>query len=234
MNKVFNNAAEAVADITDGAIIMLGGFGLCGIPENCIAALVKKGPKDLTCISNNAGVDDFGIGLMLQQKQVKKMVSSYVGENAEFERQLLSGELEVELIPQGTLATRCMAAGYGMPAIFTPAGVGTEVAIGKESRVFNGKEYLLEYAFDADFAIVKAWKGDTDGNLIYRDTARNFNPLMAMAGKITIAEVEELVAAGELDPNHIHTPGIYVHRIFEGKDYEKRIEQRTVKAPSAP
>ena len=234
MNKVFNNAAEAVADITDGAIIMLGGFGLCGIPENCIAALVKKGPKDLTCISNNAGVDDFGIGLMLQQKQVKKMVSSYVGENAEFERQLLSGELEVELIPQGTLATRCMAAGYGMPAIFTPAGVGTEVAIGKESRVFNGKEYLLEYAFDADFAIVKAWKGDTDGNLIYKDTARNFNPLMAMAGKITIAEVEELVAAGELDPNHIHTPGIYVHRIFEGKDYEKRIEQRTVKAPSAP
>ena len=234
MNKVFNNAAEAVADITDGAIIMLGGFGLCGIPENCIAALVKKGPKDLTCISNNAGVDDFGIGLMLQQKQVKKMVSSYVGENAEFERQLLSGELEVELIPQGTLATRCMAAGYGMPAIFTPAGVGTEVAIGKEGRVFNGKEYLLEYAFDADFAIVKAWKGDTDGNLIYKDTARNFNPLMAMAGKITIAEVEELVAAGELDPNHIHTPGIYVHRIFEGKDYEKRIEQRTVKAPSAP
>ena len=234
MNKVFNNAAEAVADITDGAIIMLGGFGLCGIPENCIAALVKKGPKDLTCISNNAGVDDFGIGLMLRQKQVKKMVSSYVGENAEFERQLLSGELEVELIPQGTLATRCMAAGYGMPAIFTPAGVGTEVAIGKESRVFNGKEYLLEYAFDAGFAIVKAWKGDTDGNLIYKDTARNFNPLMAMAGKITIAEVEELVAAGELDPNHIHTPGIYVHRIFEGKDYEKRIEQRTVKAPSAP
>ena len=234
MNKVFNNAADAVVDITDGAIIMLGGFGLCGIPENCIAALVKMGPKDLTCISNNAGVDDFGIGLMLQQKQVKKMVSSYVGENAEFERQLLSGELEVELIPQGTLATRCMASGYGMPAIFTPAGVGTEVAIGKESRVFNDKEYLLEYAFDADFAIVKAWKGDMDGNLIYRDTARNFNPLMAMAGKITIAEVEELVAAGELDPNHIHTPGIYVHRIFEGKDYEKRIEQRTVKTPSAP
>ena len=234
MNKVYNNAAEAVSDINDGAVIMLGGFGLCGIPENSITALVKKAPKYLTCISNNAGVDDFGIGLMLQQKQVKKMISSYVGENAEFERQLLSGELEVELIPQGTLATRCMAAGYGMPAIFTPAGVGTEVADGKETRVFNDKEYLLEYAFDADFAIVKAWKGDTDGNLIYKDTARNFNPLMAMAGKITIAEVEELVQPGELDPNHIHTPGIYVHRIFEGKDYEKRIEQRTVKTPSAP
>ena len=233
MNKVYNNAADAVADINDGAVIMLGGFGLCGIPENSIAALVKKGPKNLTCISNNAGVDDFGIGLMLQQKQVKKMVSSYVGENAEFERQLLSGELEVELIPQGTLATRCMAAGYGMPAIFTPAGVGTEVANGKETRIFNDKEYLLEYAFDADFAIVKAWKGDTDGNLIYKDTARNFNPLMAMAGKITIAEVEELVQPGELDPNQIHTPGIYVHRIFQGKDYEKRIEQRTVrKTPS--
>jgi 3-oxoacid CoA-transferase subunit A len=229
MNKVYNNAEEAVAGINDGAVIMLGGFGLCGIPENCIAALVKKGPKNLTCISNNAGVDDFGIGLMLQQKQVKKMVSSYVGENAEFERQLLSGELEVELIPQGTLATRCMAAGYGMPAIFTPAGVGTEVAEGKESRIFNNKEYLLEYAFDADFALVKAWKGDTNGNLIFKDTARNFNPLMAMAGKITIAEVDELVQPGELDPNQIHTPGIYVHRIFEGKDYEKRIEQRTVR-----
>lgn len=229
MNKVYNNAADAVADISDGAVIMLGGFGLCGIPENSIAALVKKGPKYLTCISNNAGVDDFGIGLMLQQKQVKKMVSSYVGENAEFERQLLSGELEVELIPQGTLATRCMAAGYGMPAIFTPAGVGTEVADGKETRVFNDKEYLLEYAFDADFAIVKAWKGDTDGNLIYKDTARNFNPLMAMAGKITIAEVEELVQPGELDANQIHTPGIYVHRIFQGENYEKRIEQRTVR-----
>ena len=235
MNKVFNNADEAVSDINDGAVLMLGGFGLCGIPENCIAALVNKGPKNLTCISNNAGVDDFGIGMMLKQKQVKKMISSYVGENAEFERQLLSGELEVELIPQGTLATRCMASGYGMPAIFTPAGVGTEVAEGKEARIFNGKEYLLEYAFDADFAIVKAWKGDTDGNLIFKDTARNFNPLMAMAGKITIAEVEELVPAGELDPNYIHTPGIYVHRIFQGKDYEKRIEQRTVrKAPSAP
>jgi 3-oxoacid CoA-transferase subunit A len=229
MNKVYNNATDAVADIKDGAIIMLGGFGLCGIPENSIAALVKSGPKELTCISNNAGVDGFGIGLMLEQKQVKKMVSSYVGENAEFERQLLSGELEVELIPQGTLATRCMAAGYGMPAVFTPAGVGTEVADGKETRVFNDKEYLLEYAFDADFAIVKAWKGDTDGNLIYKDTARNFNPLMAMAGKITIAEVEELVQPGELDPNQIHTPGIYVHRIFEGKNYEKRIEQRTVR-----
>jgi len=235
MNKVYKNAAEAISDVNDGAIIMLGGFGLCGIPENCIAALVKKGSKELTCISNNAGVDDFGIGLMLKQRQVKKMISSYVGENAEFERQLLSGELEVELIPQGTLATRCMAAGYGMPAIFTPAGVGTEVADGKETRVFDGKEYLLEYAFNADFAIVKAWKGDTDGNLVFKDTARNFNPMMAMAGKITIAEVEELVAAGELDPNTIHTPGIYVHRVFKGENYEKRIEQRTVrKAPSAP
>jgi len=207
----------------------LGGFGLCGIPENCISALVEKGVKQLTCISNNAGVDDFGIGLLLQRRQVKKMISSYVGENAEFERQLLSGELEVELIPQGTLATRCMAAGYGMPAVFTPAGVGTEVAEGKESRVFNGKEYLMEYAFDADFAIVKAWKGDTHGNLIFRATSRNFNPLMAMAGKVTIAEVEELVPAGTLDPNLIHTPGIYVHRIFEGVNYEKRIEQRTTR-----
>ncbi len=229
MDKVLNNADEAVADINDGAVLMLGGFGLCGIPENCIAALVKKGPTGLTCISNNAGVDDFGIGLMLHRRQVRKMISSYVGENAEFERQLLSGELEVELIPQGTLATRCMAAGYGMPAIYTPAGVGTEVAEGKETRVFNNKEYLLEYAFDADFAIVKAWKGDTDGNLIFKETARNFNPLMAMAGKVTIAEVEELVPAGELDPNHIHTPGIYVHRIFKGVNYEKRIEQRTVR-----
>jgi 3-oxoacid CoA-transferase subunit A len=236
INKVFKNAEEAVKDINDNAVVMLGGFGLCGIPENCIAALVKKKVKGLTCISNNAGVDDFGIGLMLQQKQVKKMISSYVGENAEFERQLLSGELEVELIPQGTLATRCMAAGYGMPAIFTPAGVGTEVAIGKEVREFKGKAYLLEYAFDADFALVKAWKGDTEGNLIFKDTARNFNPLMAMAGKITIAEVEELVAPGELDPTYIHTPGIYVHRIFKGENYEKRIEQRTVKknTPSAP
>lgn len=232
MNKVVSNADEAIKDIPDGATLMLGGFGLCGIPENCISALVKKGIKNLTCISNNAGVDDFGIGLMLQQKQVKKMISSYVGENAEFERQLLSGELEVELIPQGTLATRCMAAGYGMPAIYTPAGVGTEVAEGKEVRNFNGKDYLLEYAFDADYAIVKAWKGDTMGNLIFKETARNFNPLMAMAGKITIAEVEELVEPGALDPNEIHTPGIYVHRIFKGTNYEKRIEQRTVrKAP---
>lgn len=229
MNKVVTNAEEAISDIEDGVVLMLGGFGLCGIPENCIAALVKKGVKQLTCISNNAGVDDFGIGLMLQKKQVKKMISSYVGENAEFERQLLSGELEVELIPQGTLATRCMAAGYGMPAIYTPAGVGTEVALGKETRNFNGKDYLMEYAFEADFAIVKAWKGDTDGNLVYKETARNFNPLMAMAGKITIAEVEELVPVGELDPNVIHTPGIYVHRIFQGKDYQKRVEQRTVR-----
>ena len=229
MNKVYHNAAGAVADIKDGTVIMLGGFGLCGIPENCIAALVRQGTKNLTCISNNAGVDNFGIGLMLQQKQVKKMISSYVGENAEFERQLLSGELEVELIPQGTLATRCMAAGYGMPAIFTPAGIGTEVALGKETRVFNGKAYLLEHAFEADYAIVKAWKGDTEGNLVYAATARNFNPMMAMAGKVTIAEVEELVPAGELDPDHIHTPGIYVHRIFKGENYEKRIEQRTVR-----
>ena len=227
MNKVYEKAADAIFDVIDGSVIMLGGFGLCGIPENCIQALVQKGVKELSCISNNAGVDDFGIGLMLQKKMVKKMVSSYVGENAEFERQLLSGELEVELIPQGTLATRCMAAGYGMPAIFTPAGVGTEVAEGKEVRNFNGKDYLMEMAFDADFAIVKAWKGDTMGNLIYKDTARNFNPLMAMAGKITIAEVEELVPAGQLDPNHIHTPGIFVHRIFQGVQYEKRIEQKT-------
>lgn len=229
MNKIFANAEAAIADIESNAVLMLGGFGLCGIPENCIAAIVKKGIKNLTCISNNAGVDDFGIGLMLKTKQVKKMISSYVGENAEFERQLLSGELEVELIPQGTLATRCMAAGYGMPAIFTPAGVGTEVADGKEARQFNGKEYLMEYAFEADYAIVKAWKGDSFGNLVYKETARNFNPMMAMAGKITIAEVEELVDAGELNPDHIHTPGIYVHRIFQGKNYEKRIEQRTVR-----
>lgn len=229
MNKVVQNAEEAVKDIPDGAVLMLGGFGLCGIPENCISALVAKGTRELTCISNNAGVDDFGIGLMLKQKQVRKMISSYVGENAEFERQLLSGELEVELIPQGTLATRCLAAGYGMPAVFTPAGVGTEVAAGKETRQFNGKEYLLEMAFEADFALVKAWKGDTMGNLVFRETARNFNPLMAMAGKITIAEVEELVPAGELDPDLVHTPGIYVHRIFQGRDYQKRIEQRTVR-----
>ena len=229
INKVVSNVEEAIKDISDGMTLMVGGFGLCGLPENCIAALVKKGVKDLTCISNNAGVDDFGIGLMLQRRQVKKMIASYVGENAEFERQLLSGELEVELIPQGTLATRCMAAGYGMPAIFTPAGIGTEVAEGKETRTFNGKEYLMELAFEADFALVKAWKGDTAGNLVYRSTARNFNPVMAMAGKVTIAEVEELVEVGELDPDHIHTPGIYVHRIFQGKDYEKKIEQRTVR-----
>jgi len=233
MNKTVKNAEEAIKDIQDNATLMLGGFGLCGIPENSIAALVKKGVKGLTCISNNAGVDDFGIGLLLKTRQVKKMISSYVGENAEFERQLLSGELEVELIPQGTLATRCLAAGYGMPAIFTPAGVGTEVAIGKETRTFmvDGaeKEFLMEMAFDADFAIVKAWKGDVQGNLVFRETARNFNPMMAMAGKITIAEVEELVPAGELNPDHIHTPGIYVHRIFQGVNYEKRIEQRTIR-----
>jgi 3-oxoacid CoA-transferase subunit A len=223
MNKVVADAAAAVKDIPSGATLMLGGFGLCGIPENCIAAIVDKGINDLTCISNNAGVDGFGIGLMLEKKQVKKMISSYVGENAEFERQLLSGELEVELVPQGTLATRCMASGYGMPAVFLLAGVGTE------AREFNGQTYLMEYAFDADYAVVKAWKGDTMGNLVFKDTARNFNPLMAMAGKITIAEVEELVQPGELDPNHIHTPGIYVHRIFQGSNYEKRIEQRTVR-----
>jgi len=229
MNKVVQDADEAISSIKDGDVLMLGGFGLCGIPENCIAALVQKGVRDLTCISNNAGVDDFGIGLMLKKKQVRKMISSYVGENAEFERQLLSGELDVELIPQGTLATRCLAAGYGMPAIYTPAGAGTEVADQKEIRSFNGKEYLLEYAFQANYALVKAWKGDTDGNLIYKETARNFNPLMAMAGKITIAEVEQLVPAGELDPDFIHTPGIYIHKIFQGKNYEKRIEQKTVR-----
>lgn len=232
INKVVTSADEAIKDIQDGMTILLGGFGLCGIPENCIAALVKKGVKDLTCVSNNAGVDDFGLGLLLQKSQIRKMISSYVGENAEFERQMLSGELEVDLIPQGTLATRCLAAGYGMPAIFTPAGVGTEIAAGKEVRKFNfngeEKDYLMEMAFEANFAIVKAWKGDSEGNLIYRHTARNFNPMMAMAGRITIAEVEELVPLGELDPDQIHTPGIYVHRIFQGKDYEKRIEQRTV------
>jgi 3-oxoacid CoA-transferase subunit A len=233
INRVVKNVEEALKDVKDGNTLMLGGFGLCGIPENCIAQLVKMKVKDLTCISNNAGVDDFGLGLLLQTKQIKKMISSYVGENDEFERQMLSGELEVELVPQGTLATRCMAAGYGMPVIYTPAGVGTEVAIGKETRMFkyNGeeKEYLMEKAFESDFAIVKAWKGDTAGNLIYKSTARNFNPMMAMAGKITIAEVEELVPAGELDPDQIHTPGIYVHRIFQGEKYEKRIEQRTVR-----
>ena len=228
-NKVRASAAEACEGITSGMTLMVGGFGLCGIPENCINELVRMGVKDITCISNNAGVDDFGLGLLLQQKQVKKMISSYVGENAEFERQMLSGELEVELIPQGTLATRCMAAGYGMPVVYTPAGVGTEVADGKEVREFKGKKYLMEEAFDADFALVKAWKGDAMGNLVFRSTARNFNPMMAMAGKITVVEVEELVPLGALDPDHIHTPGIYVHRIFQGVNYEKRIEQRTVR-----
>jgi 3-oxoacid CoA-transferase/3-oxoacid CoA-transferase subunit A len=229
INKVVENADVAIEDIRDGAVLMLGGFGLCGIPENCINALLKKGVKGLTCISNNAGVDDFGIGLLLQTKQVRKMVSSYVGENAEFERQLLSGELEVELMPQGTLAERIRAGGAGIPAFFTPAGVGTEIAEGKEVREFYGKQYLMENWLKADFSIVKAWKGDTAGNLIYKGTARNFSPMMATAGKITIAEVEELVPAGELDPNCIHTPGIFVKRIFQGKDYEKRIEQRTIR-----
>ncbi|KAA3438546.1 CoA transferase subunit A [Rufibacter hautae] len=229
INKVVQDAASACADIPDGATLMLGGFGLCGIPENSIQEILRKGIKDLTCISNNAGVDDFGIGLLLQRRQVKKMISSYVGENAEFERQLLSGELEVELIPQGTLAERIRAGGAGIPAFFTPAGYGTEVGEGKESREFHGKMYLMETWLKADFALVKAWKGDTAGNLIYKGTARNFNPMMATAGKITIAEVEELVPVGELDPNMIHTPGIYVQRIFQGKDYEKRIEQRTTR-----
>ncbi len=229
MNKVVNNVEEALKGIEDGMTLMLGGFGLCGIPENSIAQLVKLKVKDLTCISNNAGVDDFGLGLLLQQKQVKKMISSYVGENDEFERQMLSGELEVDLIPQGSLAERCRAGGAGIPAFFTPAGFGTEVAEGKEVRVFNGKPHILETALTADFAIVKAWKGDTEGNLVYKATARNFNPMMATAGKITIAEVEELVPAGELDPNEIHTPGIFVQRIFKGEKFEKRIEQRTVR-----
>ncbi|PSR52494.1 succinyl-CoA--3-ketoacid-CoA transferase [Adhaeribacter arboris] len=229
IDKVVANVQEALADIADGAVIMLGGFGLCGIPENCIAELLRKDVKKLTCISNNAGVDGFGLGLLLQKRQVKKMISSYVGENAEFERQLLSGELEVDLIPQGTLAERIRAGGAGIPAFFTPAGYGTEVGIGKETREFNGKMYLLEHWLQADFALVKAWKGDTAGNLIYKGTARNFNPMMATAGKITIAEVEELVPAGELDPNQIHTPGIFVQRVFKGQHYEKRIEHRTVK-----
>ena len=228
MNKVVKDAHEAIYGITDGMTLMLGGFGLCGIPENCIAALVKTGQKDLTCISNNAGVDDFGIGLMLEQRQVKKMISSYVGENAEFERQLLSGELEVELTPQGTLAEKCRAGGAGIPAFYTATGYGTEIAEGKETREINGRMYVLEESLTADFALVKAWKGDKYGNLIFKGTARNFNPMMAMAGKITIAEVEELVEPGELDPNQVHTPGIFVQRIFQGKNYEKRIEQRTV------
>lgn len=229
MNKVVKNVEDALVGIEDGMTLMLGGFGLCGIPENSIGQLVKLGTKNLTCISNNAGVDDFGIGLMLQAKQVKKMISSYVGENDEFERQMLSGELEVDLIPQGSLAERCRAGGAGIPAFFTPAGYGTEIAEGKEVRVFNGKPHILESALTADFAIVKAWKGDTEGNLIYKAAARNFNPMMAMAGKITVAEVEELVPAGTLDPNHIHTPGIFVQRIFQGEKFEKRIEQRTVR-----
>jgi len=229
LNKVVGNADDAIADIPNGSTIALGGFGLCGIPENCIAALVRKGTTALTCISNNAGVDDFGIGLMLHGKQVKKMIASYVGENAEFERQLLSGELEVDLIPQGTLATRLMIGGYGIPFVPVLAGVGTEVAQGKEVVERDGRQYLIEEAFAPDYAIVKAWKGDTMGNLVFKDTARNFNPLVAMAGRITIAEVEELVQPGELDPMHIHTPGIYVKRIFQGERYEKRIEQRTVR-----
>jgi 3-oxoacid CoA-transferase subunit A len=229
MNKVVTGPDEAIKGIKSGMTIMLGGFGLCGIPENCIAALVRSEVNNLTCISNNAGVDDFGLGLLLQKKQIRKMISSYVGENKEFERQMLSGELEVELIPQGTLAERCRATGAGIPAFFTPAGFGTEVAAGKEVREFDGKMYIMERNFKAEFAIVKAWKGDTEGNLIFNATARNFNPLMAMAGKITIAEVEELVPAGSLDPNFVHTPGIFIQRIFQGVNYEKRIEQRTLR-----
>jgi 3-oxoacid CoA-transferase subunit A len=229
MNKVVKNASEAIQGITDGMTLMVGGFGLCGIPENSIKALLDSGVKGLTCISNNAGVDDFGLGLLLKNRQIHKMISSYVGENAEFERQLLAGELEVELIPQGTLAERCRAGGAGIPAFFVPAGYGTEVANGKECREFNGKMHLLESALSADFAIVKAWKGDTHGNLVYRHTANNFNQSMAMAGKITIAEVEELVPAGILDPDFIHTPGIFVQRIFQGTGYEKRIERITTR-----
>lgn len=230
IKKTVSNVQDAIQGIENGMTLMLGGFGLCGIPENTIAALVQKGTKELTCISNNAGVDDFGLGLLLQQKQIKKMISSYVGENAEFERQMLTGELEVDLIPQGTLAERCRAAQAGIPAFFTPAGYGTEVAAGKEVREFNGKMHIMEEAFKADFAIVKAWKGDTAGNLIFKGTARNFNPCMCGAAKITIAEVEELVEAGTLDPNSIHIPGILVQRIFQGAHYEKRIEQRTTRS----
>ena len=227
--KTVKNAKEAISGITDHMTLMVGGFGLCGIPENCIGELAKSGVKGLTCISNNAGVDDFGLGLLLQNRQIKKMISSYVGENAEFERQMLSGELEVDLIPQGTLATRCWMGGAGIPAFYTPAGYGTEVAEGKDVREFDGKKYLLESWLKADYAIVKAWKGDTFGNLVFKGTARNFNPMMAMAGKITIAEVEELVEPGQLDPNQIHTPGIFIQRIFQGVKYEKRIENRTVR-----
>lgn len=229
MDKRVKDVVEACEGIESGMTIMFGGFGLCGIPENTIAQLVEMGVNDLTCISNNAGVDDFGLGLLLQKKQIKKMIASYVGENAEFERQMLSGELEVDLIPQGTLAERCRAGGVGIPAFYTPAGYGTEVAEGKEVREFDGKPHIMETALTADFAVVKAWKGDTEGNLIYKGTARNFNPVMAMAGKITIAEVEELVPAGELDPNEIHTPGIFVQRIFQGEKFEKRIEQVTTR-----
>ncbi len=227
-NKVVANAAEAIAGIQDNMTLLVGGFGLCGIPENCIQAILKQNIKGLTCISNNAGVDGFGLGLLLENKQIKRMIASYVGENEEFERQMLSGELEVELVPQGTLAERIRAAGAGIPAFFTPTGFGTEIAEGKEVREFNGRKYIMEKAFEADYAIVKAWKGDTMGNLVFRYTARNFNPLVATAGKITIVEVEELVQPGELDPNYIHTPGIYVDRIFQGTNYEKRIEQRTI------
>jgi 3-oxoacid CoA-transferase subunit A len=229
ISKVVKNAEEAVQGLQDNMTVMFGGFGLCGIPENTITAVKNSGVKGLTCISNNAGVDDFGLGFLLQTRQIKKMIASYVGENDEFERQMLSGELEVDLIPQGSLAERCRAAGAGIPAFFTPAGYGTEVAVGKEVREFNGKPHILEHAFDAQFAFVKAWKGDEAGNLIFKGTARNFNPMMAMAGKITVAEVEELVPAGELDPNQIHTPGIFVQRIFQGENFEKRIEQRTVR-----
>lgn len=230
MNKVCADAGAAIVGISNDMTLMLGGFGLCGIPENCIAALAKSGVTGLTCISNNAGVDDFGLGLLLKNRQIRKMIASYVGENAEFERQMLSGELEVDLIPQGSLAERCRAGGAGIPAFFTPAGFGTEIAEGKEVREFNGKPHILESALTADYAIVKAWKGDRLGNLIYKGTARNFNPVMAMAGKITIAEVEELVEPGELDPNYIHTPGVFVQRIFHGAKFEKRIEQRTVRS----
>ena len=234
MKKVVNGADDAIRDIRDGAVVMLGGFGLCGIPENCIAALAHKGVRQLTCISNNAGVDDFGLGLLLKTRQIRKMISSYVGENEEFERQLLSGELDVDLIPQGTLATRIQMAAMGIPAFFTPAGYGTEVAQGKEVREFGGKPHLMEYALPADFAIVKAWKGDTAGNLLFRKTTRNFSTSMAKAGTITIAEVEHLVQPGELDPDQVHVPGIYVHRIFQGHDYERRIERRTVRLTESP
>ena len=230
ITKKVENVEQALEGVQDGMTLMLGGFGLCGIPENAIAELVKRNVKGLTCISNNAGVDDFGIGLMLQKKQVDTMIASYVGENAEFERQMLSGELEVILTPQGTLAERCNAAKMGIPAFYTPAGYGTEVAEGKETREFNGKHYVLEHAYKADFSFVKAWKGDEAGNIIFKGTARNFNPVMCGAAKVTVVEVEEMVPVGELDPNFIHVPGIFVQRIFEGKHYEKRIEQRTVKS----